>query len=496
MKDILNELTSDVALSSKSKKRVERARNDFKFFCETYLNHYFLDEPAEYQEEIYKIISSGKVEQSNIDIFSKYMKDKYKNLLKVGPVRGIADAEPREHGKSVRMSFAFPLWCILFEKKKMIILIGASSDMAEDNLSNIKTEIEENEEFLEDFGELKGSVWSAKKIVLKNGCCIIAKGSGAHMRGVKNKQHRPDLVICDDILKDDAAESPTQRNKIFRWVKRVVFPLGKNVFIVFINTIFHNDDLICRLLKEISENKLKGFLGLRFSAIINDKPLWQSHWSLKDLQLKKDDLGLSEFNTEYLNEPLSEEDQIFKSSWIKYYEPSSLNLGALKIIQAVDPATGSHDRSAIVTLGCDEKAKLYYVLDAYSKTISPKKFIEEVLKKFTFWQPQKIGWEAVNFQRVFAEYTQEIASQNSIRLPIKELSPKGVKKETRISRLSPLIESGRIFFKDNQKNLIEELLTFPKGTFDDTVDALEYAVSMFSKSKKGQPFVAPIRARR
>ena len=157
-------------------------------------------------------------------------------------------------------------------------MIGPSGDAAEDNLSNITIELEENELILEDFGDVKGDTWQTKKIVLSNGVCLMAKGAGGSMRGVRHRENRPDMVICDDILKDDAAESPTQRDKIYRWVKRVVIPLGKKIFLIFVNTIFHEDDLINRLLNEIEDGKHNDWIGLRFSCWMQDSPQLGPLW--------------------------------------------------------------------------------------------------------------------------------------------------------------------------------------------------------------------------
>ena len=128
--------------------------------------------------------------------------------------------------------------------RKVKITHEEALERAKENLGNIKTEIEENERILEDFGSLQGDSWTNARLEFANGTCIQAKGSGASMRGTRFRQYRPDLIVIDDVLKDDAINSPTQRNKIHRWLKRVVFNLGKTAFIIWVNTIFHNDDPI------------------------------------------------------------------------------------------------------------------------------------------------------------------------------------------------------------------------------------------------------------
>ncbi len=322
--------------------RIEKAKNDFWFFCSYYLPHYFSSESAKYHKILVEIINTEKIDSFQVNQLKQYIKPKYHNLLKpIHKLEGLVDVEPREHAKSTRMSLAYPLWRVLTGKSKFILLMSVSQEMADLFLENIKAELEENEKLINDFGEQQGDKWKSDFITLKNGSAIASKGAGASMRGIRYRQHRPDLVIADDIMKDDLANSPAQREKLYRWFKRVVMALGKNAFVVVVNTIFHSDDLPSRLLKEIEEEKLKNWLGLRFSAILEDgTPLWKEMWSIEDLEKKKRALGSVHFSTEYLNEPLSEEDMIFKLSWIEYYQPIEIHNKRLEIVMGIDPATG------------------------------------------------------------------------------------------------------------------------------------------------------------
>jgi predicted phage terminase large subunit-like protein len=469
--------------------RLERAKRDFWFFCYHYLPHYFSSKPAEYHKLLVEIINAESVSKEQIERLKGFVNKKYHSLIKPIPkLEGLVDVEPREHAKSTRMSLAYPLWRVLTGKSRFILLMSASQEMANLFLENIKAELEENERLIEDFGEQKGEKWKSDFIVLKNGSAIVSKGAGSSMRGIRYRQHRPDLVIADDIMKDELANSPTQREKLYRWFKRVVMALGKDAFIVVVNTIFHNDDLPSRLLKEIEEGSLPGWLGLRFSAILESgEPLWKERWSLKDLEKKKLALGTVHFSTEYLNEPLSDEDMVFNPEWFQYYEPSEitekLSKGKLEVIMAVDPATGkaTGDYSAIVTVGKDKETGILYVLDAFGEKISDLKLIDKIIEKYLAFKPRRIIFEEVVFQEIYKNQVMREASKRGIYLPIKGVKPK-ISKELRIQKLSPLVENGLLRFKKNQKLLIEQLIEFPKGAHDDLPDALAFAVSAFEKA--------------
>jgi len=476
-------------IDPEKEERLKRVKEDFWFFCSYYLPHYFAAPPAGYHKILVEIINQEKVTEKEVRELKRFIPSKYHNLIRVTEkLEGLVDVEPREHAKSTRMSLAYPLWRVLTGKSKFILLMSASQEMANLFLENLKAELEENERIIEDFGEQKGEKWKTDFITLKNGSAIVSKGAGSSMRGIRHRQFRPDLVIADDIMKDDLVNSPTQRDKLYRWFKRVVMALGKDAFIVVVNTIFHNDDLPSRLLREIEGGELANWLGLRFSAVLEDgSPLWPERWSLEELEKKKKALGSVHFATEYLNEPISDEDAVFKEEWFIYYEPSEiaekLSSGKLEIVMAVDPATGKKtgDYSAIVVVGKDKETGILYVLDAFGEKISDLKLIDKIIEKYLAFKPRRIIFEEVVFQEIYKNQVMREASKRGIHLPIKGVKPK-VSKEVRIQKLSPLIENGLLRFKKNQKLLIDQLIMFPKGDHDDLPDALEMAVSAFEKS--------------
>lgn len=483
--ELLQELVGDKKSKVDSSKRKIKAINDFGYFCDYYLADYFFVDPADYHIDLYDIANTQSLSKKTANKLKKYLHEKYHNLLvPESKLAGAIFLEPREHGKSVRWSFAYALWCALSGKKKYILLIGAAGTAASDNLINIRTELEENERILEDFGDLKGKVWRDDRIEFSLGACIQAKGSGASMRGTRYKQHRPDLIILDDLLKDEQIESPTQRSKIYKWIKRVVFNLGKKAFIVWVNTIFHSDDPPSRLLKEIEEETLKRWIAVRLSCYLpNGKPLWPQLWSKQDLEEKSSQLGSDIFSTEWENEPLSDEERIIKPEWIEahwYINTESSFYDSLRYFAGVDPATGKHDRTSIVSLGVDSKGIMWEV-DTWAKVCSETETVEQLIIKHQKYNYELIGWEEVVFSGIYANYVMKLAAEKNIYLPIEKIKIGNTPKIARIRSMSPLVENGIIRIREKgAKELINELTTFPKGKFDDTCDALDLARKIVS----------------
>ena len=72
------------------------------------------------------------------------------------------------------------------------------------HLENLKAELLSNERLAKDFPEVvgRGLVWRNNLIVLRNGVTIEALGTGQRLRGRRRRQHRPSLIICDDLQND------------------------------------------------------------------------------------------------------------------------------------------------------------------------------------------------------------------------------------------------------------------------------------------------------
>jgi predicted phage terminase large subunit-like protein len=495
MSDFLSDLVGDDRSSLEQKKRVNRAREDFGFFCQYYLPDYFFTDPADYQKILYDVADTRSLSEDTSNRLKPFINERYHSLLRpTEKLVGAMFVEPREHGKTVRWSFAYVLWSIVTGKNRYALLIGASGDAARENLINIKIELEENELLLNDFMDLKGNVWRDDRIELKNDTCIQAKGSGASMRGTRFRQYRPDLIILDDVLKDDAVDSPSQRDKISRWLKRVVFNLGKTAFVIWVNTIFHSDDPISRLIAEVEVGTLKRWIAVRLSCLRPDgTPLWPEYWSAEALEEKREQLGFDSFSTEWMNEPLSDEQRIIQRSWIKNHEYRELPpANELRYFNGVDPATGKHDRTAEIPIAVHRKTGIIYVLLPWAKVCSETATVRQLIITHRLYGYELIAWEDVVFSGIYGNYVQKMAAEENVYLPIKKLS-NSLSKDAKARFLSPLIENGIIRFPaDGAEDMINELVNFPKWKFDDQMDGLYLAVKVIP-SGSGSPVVEQVK---
>lgn len=422
--------------------------NEILFFAVCVLSHHFTKKPAEFHKQI----------------FSHLLKNfKYTCIV-----------APRGHAKSTVVTLAYVLYCILFKRANFILIISDTYTQAKYFLDAIKKEFETNDLLKFLFGDMQGSVWGESELETANGVRVVCRGAEQKIRGLKWKQHRPDLIIVDDLENDELVASKDRRVKLERWFFGSVIPsLSDNGRLVIIGTILHYDSLLNKLSKNATFNPLF------YRAIMDNKPLWEAHYTLEALEEIKNNYraqGLIDvFYCEYMNEPLSDENAIFKKSYFKYYEDDEVLIKSLSKFITVDLAISekeSADYTVVMVCGIDALNQ-FYILEYARDRFNPIETIEQIFKLAEKWNVSKIGIESVAYQRALQWFLQdEMRRRNKFYL-VEELKA-DTDKERRIRGLQPRYAVGAVYHKPYMTELEEELILFPKAPHDDIADALAY----------------------
>ena len=412
---------------------------------------------------------------------------------------------PRGHLKTSLITIGRSLQMIAKNPNIRILIGNATSAMAQAFLSQIKKHLQYNKTFISLYGNLASNApkWRDDMITLApkgqenmsyqtKEATITAYGVGGNLVS----QHY-DAIILDDLHNRDNISTKDQIEKVKTVFKDILDLLEPNGEMIILGTRWHYDDLYGWLMNPdnpagrdfdiflkraidspVIERGEKGGYSIKGGTI-----LWSDKYSRKTLTKLLNEKGKYEWSCQYQNNPVDDELAVFKRAWFKEYDPTELKGMRMTRFTAIDPAISLKERAdytAIVTIGVD-KFENIYILEIKRGHFSEKRIADELFSTFQKWHPISITIEAVAFQKVLQHFIESEMKNRRIKLPFEEVVPDSREsKEKRIRSLQPYYMRGNIYHSKGvayMDYLEDELLRFPKGKNDDTIDALAYAVS-------------------
>jgi predicted phage terminase large subunit-like protein len=436
---------------------------------------------------------------------------------------------PRGAAKSTIGSLAYPLRAALEEEESYIWLLSDTRSQAHAHLENLKIELTENHRLSRDYPESwgKGPIWRRGAVVLRNGVAIEAYGTGQKLRGRRWREHRPSLIICDDLQNDRHMLSPEARKRSRDWFHGTVLKAGnRETHVLQLATALHRSAIameltekpgwISRTFQAIEQWPENLGLWETWEAIYTDRPgsdegeislrrarefyethrpamdagavvLWPEMEDLYTLMKMRVESGRTTFEREKQNSPISPELCEWPESYFDetiWFERMPTELRVKTI--ALDPSKGRDDRrgdySALVRLGLDRQG-IYYV-EAELARRPVDEIVDAGVEHCRRFDPDVFGVESNQFQELLRDHFQEAFRTNGlpglVPYPIRNFTNKRV----RIRRLGPLLSRRRIKFRADSPGtrlLVEQLREFPAGDHDDGPDALEMAVRLANR---------------
>jgi len=468
-----------------SAERRQQAEADFAFFCRTYFPHYVSTEAS---------------------VFHRFLFKRLPEAVDAADGARESIAAPRGNAKTTYGQI-FHLWCDLTDRKHFMCLMSDSFDQAAEMLEGIKAELEVNPRLAADYPDRvgKGRAWKVGVIVTNSGHKIQAFGSGKRLRGVRHGARRPDMVWLDDIENDENVRSPEQRDKLESWIDKAVDPLGPpdgSMDIFYVGTILHYDAVLARKLnnpmwqatrfkavirwpdrmdlwdrwEEVMRNDGKAtadaFHALHQSEMeTGAEVLWPAVQPFKRLMEIRVRVGRAAFDSEYMNDPISDADAMFAkvTFWVD-------RLRHWVFFGVCDPSLGKksrrNDPSAVLVGGLNRETGVLDVVEAAIRRRLPDKIISDIIALHQEYHCLRWGIESVQFQEFFRT---ELVRRSAIMgcpvpaVPILNSDDK----ELRIESLQPHVANGLIRFNPNHATLLEQLRHWPHADHDDGPDALE-----------------------
>ncbi|ATP95399.1 hypothetical protein CSE15_16260 [Bacillus altitudinis] len=523
-------------------KRVHRAEVDMLYFFYAYFSE------ARNPGNPDNLVPTTAVDMDDAPDFHWKLSSILDSVSNRNKTARIAWAASRGHAKSAYLSNAFPVHEIVYKKRRMILIISETNAGSIKFIKWVAGQLKYNQKLREDFGEVlyeqktRNEKDSETAFITTTGIKMEATSLGTQIRGFRNGSQRPDLILLDDLESLDSNNTPELRQKAKDWLNQDLMPAGdptKTAFI-FMGTLVHFDSLLNYVL-----NERRDFIKNSFPAIIkppnrtdlwaeferiykeyvpSDKEveemmqvesedtmstpnaraamrfyeehkaemdegaevLWPGRFPIAALMIEKVNIGTKAFNTEFMNNPIDEDSQIFKPESFSYWTDFRLNHKEFYIYMGIDFAMGKEkgDFSAIATIAKHKKTGKIYVIDAYGERLHPDKFLEVIVEKVMEYQPDRIAAESQNAQEWFVDaIKRELALKGYPSTTRVSKINQRSRKALRIEALMPQIEKGEIEFHRSQTLLLEQFERYGSNWHDDLPDALEMAVSVSKRAK-------------
>lgn len=392
---------------------------------------------------------------------------------------------PRGHLKTSVVTKGFSIQRLLCDPNVRILIANQVWDKAREMLYEIKQMLTDKSDLPKLFGQFQSDRWREDDIVIKQRTKALAAPTvGTSGVEAELTSSHYDVIILDDLQGLQNYQTPEQREKVKRYYRSMMDLLEPGGLLVVIGTRWHLDDVYQYVIDNESE-----YFDITVRKVIEDgKIIFPKKFNKKFDPLTKNWVETQEptmdfinylkkrpseeFSSQYMNEPLDSENQIFKNDYFKYYERRPERLF---VSMTLDPAISekqSADYFAINVSGMDENYNIY-VLDTLKGHWKVSEQIDNIFSMYEKWHPSAIGLETVAYQKALKSWLEEKMRIRGVYFPITELKRStNENKEFRIKGLEPFYREGKIFHSPWMKSLEQELTQFPKGKHDDEADAL------------------------
>lgn len=387
---------------------------------------------------------------------------------------------------------------IAYANARTILWIGKSQDKAIHSVKWLRKQIEFNRFFADTFQLRPGSKWQDIECEIYHGIdevpiTILAYGATGPVRGINVDDYRPDLILLDDIIDEEIAASPIQREQIENLVygafKESLAPITEapDAKMVMLQTPMNRDDIS---MKSLSDAEWKSVRVPCWTKETEDLPLerresaWEIRFPTKVLQQEKRNAiarnQASIFTREKECKIVSRETATFLPEWLVYYDldPDD-KFYTIMVIDPVPPPSEAELKKGL-------KDKDYEVLSVLTRVGSeffvreysmnhghdPGWTIMEFFRLARKYRPQRIYVESVAYQRTLAWLLRQAMAQQRQYYVIEEITDKRSKFQRIVDGLSGPASNGRVHIKKNMTEFLEQYTEYPNVSHDDVLETV------------------------
>jgi predicted phage terminase large subunit-like protein len=376
---------------------------------------------------------------------------------------------PRDHGKSMQVCMRV-LWELGRRPDLRVKLVCTTEALAVERGRFLRSAIDDNPRVTMIFPGLRpAEPWSVERFTILRPAEVIGPSVTALGVGAASTGTRADLLVCDDIVDVRAVRSHADRERVKVFYRdnlvNLLEPDGRlwNVF-----TPWHLDDVNAWLKTNAAYGHFRRAIGEDLT------PVWPEKWPRERLTERRAEIGELSFARGYRLECVSDDAVLIRPEWVQFWQEPLPT--AEFVVLAVDPAVStktSADRSALVTMARDEEGKLRCLEANACRAPMPAliELIDDADRRLT---PHVILLESnAAFQGLFDLLVSQTRFGGKV-VPVKQSKDKA----TRVQIFSHPVQNGKFLLRGergevdlSQRELFDEMTTFPAGEHDDLLDA-------------------------
>lgn len=390
-----------------------------------------------------------------------------------------------------------------------ILYIGKSEGHAIRSVKWLRRQIEFNPLFANTFQLSPGNKWQDVESEINHGIdkypiWIMAMGITGSVRGVNQDDFRPDLIVIDDVIDEDNAATPDQRNKISDLImgalKESLAPASEmpDAKMVMLQTPLNKEDASAQAFEDEEWHSLRFGCFTPETADLpleHQKSIWPVRWpdevlrAEKRAAIKRNKLSL--FLREKECKLISAETSTFKAEWLEYYEllPERHLMDVTMAIDPVPPpsevqiAKGlrTKDYEALAVVGRYKSS--YYLLEyIQNRGHEPDWTIAEFFRLARKWKPRKIAVEAVAYQRTLAWLLRQAMKSQRQYYVIEEVVDRRSKYDRISDDLSGITSNGAFYIKLEHTEFVSQFTAYPDVANDDLLEVVGVATRLLQQS--------------
>lgn len=416
---------------------------------------------------------------------------------------------PRNCGKSTWWFLILPMWAAANGVVRFAAAFASAAAQAEAHLASFKHELDTNPLLRADFPELctparkvSGGTVADRSGMLHTtaGFVFAARGVDSAVLGMKVGDQRPDLLILDDVEPDEASYSPLLAEKRLGTVVDAIFPLNIYARVAMVGTVTMPGSIIHQCVKQALGTDPEDWVGDQKiichytpAILTNDdgteRSVWPEKWSLAWLQSIR---HTRQYLKNYANDPMGRDGSYWNVEDFRYgvlTDTEGRPVNVTKVALFVDPIvkdrTKSSDFTGLAVVGwapATEDVPYSRVIIYYARGV---RLTGSSLRRHVV---QKVLPAFPRIKRLVVETNQggDLWREVFHDLPgIKvETHTTQDSKETRFARGLDFWQRFRVLHAEKLPALEEQAVSFPKGAYDDVVDAAVAGVLYFLDDRR------------